>query len=70
MLNFAFINIFYIGNVSVNADYVKAIHDTFSLTVLAEDISSHGKRWNASEYKPEKVVGLYSTELSYFVINF
>ena len=40
VMNFAFINIFYINNVSLDVDNVKTINSMFSLTIMAEDIVS------------------------------
>ena len=39
--NFVFINMFYINNVSFNVDNVKAINGTFSLTIMADEISNY-----------------------------
>ena len=38
-MNFAFINIFYINNVSFDVDNIKTINGSFSLTIMAEDFS-------------------------------
>ena len=40
-MNFAFINIFYINNISFDVDNVKTINSTFSLTIMAEDFSNY-----------------------------
>ena len=42
-MNFAFINIFYINNVSFDVDNVKVINGTFPLTNVAENFSNHGQ---------------------------
>ena len=44
VVNFAFINILYIINVSFSADNVKAINGTLLLTILAEDASNYGQK--------------------------
>ena len=41
-MNFAFINIFYINNVSFSNN-VKTINSTFSLTIMAGDTSNYGQ---------------------------
>ena len=38
--NFAFINILYINNVSFNVGKVKTINGSFSVTIMAEEISN------------------------------
>ena len=42
VMNFAFINIFYINNVSFDVDNIKTINSTFSLTIMAKDFSNYG----------------------------
>ena len=42
-MNFAFINIFYLNNVSFDVDNVKTINDTYSLMIMAEDFSNYGQ---------------------------
>ena len=42
VINFAFINIFCINNVSFDVDNVKTINGTFSLAIMAEDFSNYG----------------------------
>ena len=43
VVNLAFITTLYKKNVSFNVDNVKTINDTFSLTIMAEDISNYGQ---------------------------
>ena len=38
-MNSAFINMFYINNVSFDVDNAETINGTFSLTIMAEDFS-------------------------------
>ena len=42
-MNFAFVNIFFLNNVSFGVDNVKTINATFWLTVLAEGFSNYGE---------------------------
>ena len=42
-MNFAFINIFYINNISFDVDNVKVINGTFPLTNVAENFSNYGQ---------------------------
>ena len=41
VVNFASLNIFYVINLSCNADIVKIVNGPFSLTIMAEDISNY-----------------------------
>ena len=41
VMNFAFLNIFYLNNVSFGVDNVKTINGTYSLTIMAEDFSNY-----------------------------
>ena len=43
VVNLAFITTLYKKSVSFNVDNVKTINDTFSLTIMAEDISNYGQ---------------------------
>ena len=43
VMNFAFVNIFYLNNVSFGVDNVKTINGTYSLTIIAEDFSNYGQ---------------------------
>ena len=43
VMNFTFVNIFYLNNVSFGADNVKSINGTYSLTIMAEDFSNYGQ---------------------------
>ena len=43
VMNFAFVNIFYLNNVSFGVDNVKTINGTYSLTNMAEDFSNYGQ---------------------------
>ena len=43
VMNFAFVNIFYLNNVSFGVDNVKTINGTYSLTIMAEDFSNYGQ---------------------------
>ena len=38
-MHFAFVNIFYLNNISFGVDNVKTINDLYSLTIMAEDFS-------------------------------
>ena len=40
-MNFAFVNIFYLNNVSFGVDNVKTINGTYSLKIMAEDFSNY-----------------------------
>ena len=42
-MNFAFVNIFYLDNISFGVDNVKTINGTYSLTLMAEDFSNYGQ---------------------------
>ena len=42
-MNFAFINIFYLNNVSFRVDDVKTINGTYLLTIIVEDLSNYGQ---------------------------
>ena len=43
VMNFAFVYIFYLNNVSFGVDNVKTINGTYSLTIMAEDFSNCGQ---------------------------
>ena len=43
VMNFAFVNMFYLNNVSFGVDNTKIISGTYSLTIMAEDFSSYGQ---------------------------
>ena len=43
VMNFAFVNIFYLNNVSFGVDNVKTINGTYSLTIMADDFSNYGR---------------------------
>ena len=43
VMNFAFVNMFYLNNVSFGVDNIKTISGTYSLTIMAEDFSSYGQ---------------------------
>ena len=40
-MKFAFVNIFYLNNVSFGVDNVKTIDSTYSLTIMAEGFSNY-----------------------------
>ena len=42
VMNFTFVNIFYLNNVSFCEDNIKSINGMFSLTIMAEDFSNFG----------------------------
>ena len=42
VISFAFINTFYVNNISFDVDNVKTVNDTFSLKVVAGDFSYYG----------------------------
>ena len=41
VVNFAFLDLFYLNNVSFGVDNVKTINGTYSLTIMAEDFSNY-----------------------------
>ena len=41
VMNFAFVNLFYLNNVSFGVDDVKTINGTYSLIIIAEDFSNY-----------------------------
>ena len=43
VMNFAFVNIFYLNKLSFGVDNVKTINGTYSLTIMAEDFSNYGQ---------------------------
>ena len=43
VMNFAFVNRFYLNNVSFGVDNVKSINGTYSLTIMAEVFSNYGQ---------------------------
>ena len=43
VMNFAFVNMFYLNNVSFGVDNIKTISGKYSLTIMAEDFSSYGQ---------------------------
>ena len=58
---------------SFHADKVETINGTFSLIIMAEDISNFGQELFISVFvtsKKTKSLGLYSSELSCFYIDF
>ena len=42
-MNFTFINIFYLNNVSFGADNIKSIKGTYSPTIMADNFSNYGQ---------------------------
>ena len=40
-MHFAFVNIFYLNNISFGVHNVKTINDRYSLTIMAEDFSNY-----------------------------
>ena len=42
-MNFVFVNIFYLNNVSFRVDKVKIISGTYSLMIIAADFSNYGQ---------------------------
>ena len=56
-------------NFAFNVDNVKTIYSTFSLTIMAEDISNYGQElFISATVAPENIeksIGLYFWELSY-----
>ena len=64
-MNFAFANIFNLNNVSFGVDKVKVINSMYSLTVMTEDFPNYGQDvFTFVSVTPEKVIGLYSLQLS------
>ena len=41
VMNFAFVNIFYLNNASFGVDNVKTINGTYSLKIMAENFSNY-----------------------------
>ena len=69
VMNFAFINIFYINNVSFEVDNVKTINVTFSLTILAEDFSNYGhKIFISACATPENITSLDYAFRNYLIL--
>ena len=65
-MNFAFLNIFYINNISFGVDNVKTINGMYSLTIMAEDFSNFGREVFISvSVTPEN-----TTSLDYILRNY
>ena len=43
VMNFAFVDIFYLKNISFGVYDVKTINGTYSLTIMAEDFPNYGQ---------------------------
>ena len=66
VMNFAFVNIFYLNKVSFGVDNVKTINGTYSLTIMAEDFSNYGQEVFISvSVTPEN-----TTPLDYILCNY
>ena len=66
VMNFAFVNIFYLNKVSFGVDNVKTINGTYSLTIMAEDFSNYGQEVFISvSVTPEN-----TTSLDYILRNY
>ena len=69
-MNFAFINVFYINNVSFDVDNVKTINGTFSLTIMVEDFSSY---WHeifiSASVTPENITSLDCILRNYLILT-
>ena len=65
-MNFAFVNIFYLNNVSFGVDNVKTINGTYSLTIMAEDFSNYGQE----VFIPVSVTPENTTSLDYILRNY
>ena len=65
-MNFAFLDLFYLNNVSFGVDNVKTINGTYSLTIMAEDFSNYGQELFISvSVAPEN-----ATSLDYILRNY
>ena len=65
-MNFAFLNIFYINNISFGVDNVNTINGMYSLTIMAEDFSNFGREVFISvSVTPEN-----TTSLDYILRNY
>ena len=70
VMNFAFINILYINNVSFDVDYVKTINGTFSLTIMAEDFSNCGHEIFISVFvTSENITSLDNILRNYLILS-
>ena len=65
-MNFAFVNIFYLNNVSFGVDNVKTINGTYSLTIMAEDFSNYGQE----VFIPVSVTPENTKSLDYILWNY
>ena len=45
-MNFAFVNIYYLNNVSFGVDNIKTIKGTYSLIIMAEDFQITDKKYS------------------------
>ena len=69
-MNFTFVNIFYLHNVSIGADNVKSFNDTYSLTIMAEDISNCGQEVLTSvSVSPENTTALDYIFRNYLILT-
>ena len=69
-MNFAFINIFYINNVSFDVDNVKTISGTFSLMNMAENFSNYGHEIFISvSVTPQNITSLDNIIWNYLILT-
>ena len=67
-MNFAFVHIFYLNNVSFGVHYVKTINGTFLLTTMAEDFSNYGQEVFISvSVTPENTKSAYSAKTEFSI---
>ena len=69
-MNFAFVNIFYLNNVSFGVDNVKTVNSTYSLTIMAEDFSNYGQEvFIPVSVTPENITSLDYLLRSYVILT-
>ena len=70
VMNFAFINIFYINNLSFYVDNVKTINGTFSLTIMAEDFPNYRHEiFISASVTPENITSLDHILRNYLILT-
>ena len=70
VVNFVFINLFYINNLLFNVNNAKTINTTFSRTIMTEDLLNYGQKVYISDsVKTEHTKSLDYSHLSYLVLT-
>ena len=70
VINFAFINIFYINNVSFDVDNIKTINRTCSLTIMAENFSNYEHEiFISAPVTPENIASLDYILWNYLILT-